>query len=211
MPTLQGQNAPSNSKMARMKLDQTLKQNPEILLRTRAGIEAALASGELTQQELDTVIQLAEATIQNPSLYPRARQFVIQQGIVSEQDVSPTYDEGLILAVLTIGRSMQDDVRVTSSVPRPQGGENAPQAQPQQPQQPQLSMREGGQVDPIANPRAIMSGGAYPKPPTRSYKTELHEGEYVIPSHIVRAKGTDFFNTMLEKGDPQQAGVKTSG
>jgi hypothetical protein len=27
---------------------------------------------------------------------------------------------------------------------------------------------------------------------------QLHEGEFVIPAHIVRAKGTEFFSKMLE-------------
>jgi hypothetical protein len=60
----------------------------------------------------------------------------------------------------------------------------------------------------------MQSGGMQPKP-VPSFKkggmlhgnedgdseavvAQLHEGEFVIPAHIVRAKGTEFFSKMLE-------------
>lgn len=67
----------------------------------------------------------------------------------------------------------------------------------------------------------MQSGGMQPKP-VPSFKkggmlpeknggdeavvAQLHEGEYVIPAHIVRAKGTEFFDKMLQTYTEKSSG-----
>jgi hypothetical protein len=48
---------------------------------------------------------------------------------------------------------------------------------------------------------AFKKGGALPEKvgsADGAVVAKLHEGEYVIPAHIVRAKGTEFFDKMLD-------------
>ena len=46
---------------------------------------------------------------------------------------------------------------------------------------------------------SFKEGGMLPgKDKSRPVVAQLHEGEYVIPSHVVKAKGTEFFDRMLE-------------
>jgi hypothetical protein len=48
---------------------------------------------------------------------------------------------------------------------------------------------------------SLKKGGMLPKRESddddEAVIAQLHEGEYVIPAHIVRAKGTEFFDKML--------------
>jgi hypothetical protein len=52
-----------------------------------------------------------------------------------------------------------------------------------------------------SNMPSLKKGGMLPKNGSDDDEgviAQLHEGEYVIPAHIVRAKGTEFFDKMLE-------------
>ena len=168
-----------NPKMLDMQVQDFMNKNPEVVARIRAAIEAGLQSGELTQQELNMAIQLAQVVLQNPEMYPQIRRFAIQQGLADEQDLSPQYDQGLVMAILMAAKAMQADVQIQSA-----GGQGMQSAQMQQPM---ASMRSGGKLP-------ENSANQYGSIPITA-----HEGEYVIPSHIVKAKGTEFFDSMLEK------------
>jgi len=61
-------------------------------------------------------------------------------------------------------------------------------------------LQSGGMSQQAAMP-AFKKGGALPEKVNSAdgaVVAKLHEGEYVIPAHIVRAKGTEFFDKMLE-------------
>jgi hypothetical protein len=66
-------------------------------------------------------------------------------------------------------------------------------------QQPMMSMAEGGYVS-VGDHAA--AGGKVVGPGTEtsdSIPIRVSKGEFVIPAHVVRAKGVDFFNSLLEK------------
>lgn len=177
------QGGPMNPRMLDMQVQDFMNKNPEAVARIRAAIEAGLQSGELTQQELNMAIQLAQVVLQNPDMYPQIRRFAIQQGLADEQDLSPQYDQGLVMALLMAAKAMQADVQIKSA-----GGQGMGQGmQSAQMQQPMASMRSGGKL-PDNSPNA---DGSIP--------ITAHEGEYVIPRHVVAAKGTEFFDSLLEK------------
>ena len=109
-------------------ITQQLAQNPNAGEQIRRAIMSAMQSGELTAQELNMAIQLIEAAVNNPGLYPQLRQYAVQQGIATEEDLPPQYDKGFIMMLLTVAKSAQQLV---------QGGANV---------MPMQSMKGGGGV-----------------------------------------------------------------
>jgi len=174
------QGAASNPQMLDMQVNEIMSQNPEVVARIRAGIEAGIQSGELDANELNTIIQLAKTVMQNPEMYPQIRQMAIQQGIATEADLPAQFDEGLVMAIIAAGKSMEADVQV-------EGGQ-APMPQP-----PVQEMEFGGMVNGPSHDqggvRVKMKGGG---------EIEVEGGEYVIPKDVVKKKGTDFFDKMLQ-------------
>ena len=171
-----GQNpqAPMDSQMLSMQVNQIATQNPQQVEQIRMAIMEAMQSGELTQQELNMVIQLATVASQNPDMYPQVRTFAIQQGIATEQDLPPQYDQGLIMVLLLAAKSIQNDA----------GGQ---------------SMMQGGA--PAAGVPSMAVGGTVPqsKKADGAVLINGHEGEYVIPSNVVKMKGKEFFDNLVEK------------
>ena len=144
------------------------QQNPQQMQQIQMAVQQAVQSGELTQQELTMIVQMAMVALQNPQMYPQLRQLAIQQGLATEQDLSPQFDPGLLFTLVMIGQSMQ-------------GGQQAAQAQ-----QPMMSMAAGGPL-PTKSPN-----------PDGSIPIRAHEGEYVVPAEVVRAKGTEFFDKLVQ-------------
>mgnify|MGYP001370850549 CR=1 FL=1 len=174
------QGAASNPQMLDMQVNEIMSQNPEVVARIRAGIEAGIQSGELDANELNTIIQLAKTVMQNPEMYPQIRQMAIQRGIATEADLPAQFDEGLVIAIIAAGKSMEADVQI-------EGGQ-APMPQP-----PVQEMEFGGMVNGPSHDqggvRVKMKGGG---------EIEVEGGEYVIPKDVVKKKGTDFFDKMLQ-------------
>jgi hypothetical protein len=160
-------------------ITQGLNQNPQIVQEIQAALMEGLQTGEITPQELNMVVQLTQLAAQNPDMYPYVRRFAIQQGIASEDDLPLQYDEGLLVAMLTVAKAAQQMI---------QGGQNmmageAPMMGAQQ-QMPMASMKEGGTVQGKADaPVPIMA----------------HEGEYVVPKNVVQMKGREFFDRLVEQ------------
>ena len=181
-----GPQEPISPQMIEMQIQDLATRNPQVLTQIKQAINEAIMSGELTQQELNMMVQLATTVMRNPALYPQIRQFAIQQGIATEQDLSPTYDQGLIIAILIAARAAQADV----------GGQNmmaggTPAMAGAAPIQPMMaggapiqSMKNGGRVKGSASEPVVI---------------EAHTGEYVIPKHVVDMKGREFFDRMLEQ------------
>jgi hypothetical protein len=156
-------------------IDQGLSQNPQVVQEIQAELMAGLQSGEVTPQELNMMIQLVQVASQNPDMYPYVRQFAIQQGIATEEDLPPQYDEGLVIALLTVTKSAQQMIQGGQSLMDPMGG--APMGQMQ-------SLKAGGTVEGKPDgPVPIMA----------------HEGEYVIPKNVVQMKGKEFFDKLVEQ------------
>lgn len=171
-----GPQAPMDPGMVEMQVQDFATRNPQVLAQIKQAINEAIMTGELTQQELNMMVQLATTVLRNPALYPQIRQFAIQQGIATEQDLSPEYDQGLIIAILIAARAAQADV----------GGQNmmAGGTPAMAGAAPIQSMKDGGRVRGEASEPVMI---------------EAHTGEYVIPKHVVDMKGREFFDRMLEQ------------
>ena len=170
----------TNPAMVDGQINQTLSQNPEVVARIRAAIEAGIQSGELDANQLNMIIQLARTVQQNPSMYPQIRQMAIQRGLVPAEDMPEQYDEGLITAIIMAAKAMEADVQI----------EGAEMMQPQPPQM----MNEGGV---LIGPSHAQGG--IPVKVAGVNNAEMEGGEYVIPKNVVRAKGTEFFDKMLKQ------------
>jgi hypothetical protein len=130
--------------------------------------------------------------LQNPDLYPNLRQLAIQQGFATEQDLSPQYDQGIIILVLIATRIAKQIF---------EGGGGMSTAVPQQQMQ---NFAMGGMVDDKTVRPGDMAamGGKVEGPGTGtsdSVPIRVSTGEYVIPAHVVKMKGKEFFDSMLEK------------
>jgi deferrochelatase/peroxidase EfeB len=156
--------------MMNMQLNQFANQQPEQMAQIKQAVMESMQAGELTPQELNMMVQLATVASQNPEMYPNVRRFAIQQGIATEQDLPQQYDAGLVFTILLAARAVQSEM----------GGGGMPQAGPVP------SMAQGGKVPPSRK-----SDG--------SVLINAHEGEYVIPANVVKMKGKEFFDSMVEK------------
>lgn len=176
-PGMQMQGAPMNPQMMEMQLNQFASQNPQQVAQIRQAVMEAVQSGELDQQELNTIVQLTTLAAQNPEMYPYVRRFAIQQGLSTEQDLPEQFDQGLVFVLLLVARAVQQDI----------GGQN---------------MMQGGTAD-MAQPGmpSMAKGGPVPdsKKPGGGVVIEAHEGEYVVPANVVKMKGREFFDRMLEQ------------
>jgi hypothetical protein len=172
-----GAQGPMSPQMLEMQINQFATQRPQEMAQIRQVIMQELQSGALTQQELNTIVQLATVAAQNPEMYPYVRNFAIQQGIATEQDLPPQYDQGLVFILLLAARAVQADM----------GGQN---------------MMQGGSPAMAGNAIPSMAqGGMTPdsKKSDGSVLINAHEGEYVIPKRVVEMKGKEFFDTLVEK------------
>lgn len=141
-------------------------------------------------------VQLARAAAQNPQLYPRLRQLAIQRGLATEADLPPEYDQGIVFALLLAGEAVQ----------RMMGNQQVPQPEAQG-----AAMADGG----VVTPGAYAAGGGVAMGSPTGDKTgraddipiRVSGGEYVIPAHVVQAKGTEFFDRMLAQynGSPDKS------
>lgn len=168
-PQMTGQGQGISPQMIDMQVNQFMNQNPQQVQQIAQAIMQAIQSGEITMEELNQAEQYAKLAVQNPDMYPYIRNLLIQQGIATEDTISPQYDSGLIFTVLLAVKAVKQNMS---------GGT--------QPTQPMPSMADGG---PIPKSKEV-DGGVLIK---------AHEGEYVIPAHVVKMKGREFFDSMLDK------------
>ena len=163
--------------MIEMQVNQFAAQNPQQVQQIAQEVLQAIQSGELTMDMLNMIEQLAKVAIQNPEMYPYIRNFLIQQGIATEDTMSPQFDPGLIFVVLLAIRSIRSGGAQISPGGVPMGME----ANPAIP-----SMAKGGSV-----PDSKKADGGV--------LINAHEGEYVIPKNVVQMKGKEFFDNLVEK------------
>lgn len=174
-------------------IGRVIQQNPQVVQQIQQVIMEALQSGEMTMEQLNTAVQLAMAAAQNPALYPRLRQLAIQRGLASEQELPQEYDQGIVFAILLAGTAAQQMM----------GGQQMQQPAPQM-------LANGGRVETFGDTfrPGFNLGGDIPEEwsPTgdRTGRADdipirVSGGEYVIPKHVVEAKGTEFFDRLLEQ------------
>jgi hypothetical protein len=175
-PQVTGQGEGMTPQMIDMQVNQFMNQNPQQVQQIVQAIMQAMQTGEITMEELNQAEQYAKLAVQNPEMYPYIRNFLIQQGIATEDVLSPQYDSGLIFTVLLAVKAVK------------KGGAQAAGA-------PQAG------VQPTANMPSMADGGPIPKSKSvdGGVLIKAHEGEYVIPAHVVKMKGREFFDSMLDK------------
>jgi hypothetical protein len=158
---------PLSMDVINQELQTMMQNNPQMVQELRAELTALMQSGELTPQELNQAVQLAQAALQNPEIYPQLRAFAIEQGIGTEEDIPQEYDQGMLIMMVIAGRALQE------------GGGGQGQGQ-----MPVPSFQEGGPV--------------VGKMPGAPVVAEVHDGEFVIPSDVVRRIGEEKLEKMIE-------------
>ena len=169
-------------------INDMMRKNPQMVQQIQNTIQAGLQSGELTQQELNMAVQLATVALQNPEMYPYVRNFAIQQGLADEQSLSPQYDEGLLFVILLAARIAQQSMGGQNMI---QGGSPAMAGN-----QPQMAMANGGQVSDGTQGGKVVGPG---HDTSDNITIAVSPGEYVIPAKIVKMKGKEFFDSLLDK------------
>jgi hypothetical protein len=186
-------------------IQRVLQNNPQAITQMRQVIMQAIQSGELTMEQLNTAVQLATAAAQNPALYPRLRQLAIQRGLATEQDLPPQYDQGIVFALLMAGAAVQQELQGAQASGPMQQLANGGRVQTfNDTFRPGFNM--GGDIPEEWSPTNDRTGRA------DDIQIRVSGGEYVIPKHVVEAKGTDFFDMLLDKykkGDKDEGKSKS--
>jgi len=185
-----GNNTPIPSQQMQAEAQRIIREHPQEFLQVKNLVQQAVQAGEVTMEELNLAGQLATAAAQNPQLWPQLRNFAVQRGLAEEQDLPQQYDQGLVFTLILAIQAIQGQPGSPGAVPQAQGQPPQPVgAAPQaQGQAPRAGLKAGGEV-----PSSRNRDG--------SVAITAHDGEFVIPAHVVRKKGTDFFEKMIEKDD----------
>lgn len=178
MPNEPALGATSSAPMTPAQIEQEaqrfVQQHPEEAQKVQALIALAIQTGELTSQELNTAVQLAKTALANPAAYPQIRQFAIQNGLGTEQDIPQEIDQGMLYVLIVAGKS--------SAAAGPQG--NAMSGQGPTP------TMENGVLPEYKN------GGMTGNTP---HLAKLHPREYVIPEDALLYHGKKFFDARVNE------------
>jgi hypothetical protein len=169
-----GQGRPLNFAAIDQQAQQFMQQNPQQVEQIKAQVQQAMAAGEVDAQSLNMFVQVATTALQNPEMWPQLRQVLIQQGMLDAEDIGEEYDQGFLIILYIIGKTMGGG-QMTTPAPMSAG------------QAPQMSMEKGGPLP------------AKSKNPDGSIPINAHEGEYVIPADVVRKVGTDHLDKLIAK------------
>jgi hypothetical protein len=176
------QGRPLNFAAIDQQAQQFMQQHPEQVEQIRAQVEQAMATGEVDAQSLNMFVQIATTALQNPEMWPQLRQVLIRQGMLDAEDIGEEYDQGFLIVLYIIGKTMGP-----GGMPQ-QGAAPQQGAMPMSAgQAPQMSMETGGALPPKS------------KNPDGSIPINAHEGEYVIPADVTRRLGTDHFDKLIAK------------
>ena len=174
-----GQGRPLNFAAIDQQAQQFMQQNPQQVEQIKAQVQQAMDAGEIDAQSLNMFVQVATTALQNPEMWPQLRQVLIRQGMLDAEDVGEEYDQGFLIILYIIGKTMGSGAQAPAAVQQP-----APMSAGQAPQ---MSMAEGG-------PLPAKSAN-----PDGSIPINAHEGEYVIPADVTRRLGTDHFDKLIAK------------
>jgi len=76
-----------------------VKQTPQVQQAVDI-IEAQLSRAPIMPEDLDEIIKMLEAVVEDPRRYPEVRAAAVKDGIISEQEAPAEYDPQFVLAVL---------------------------------------------------------------------------------------------------------------
>lgn len=161
---------------------QFMQQNPQQVQQIRAEVERAMAEGEVDAQSLNMFVQIATTALQNPEMWPQLRQVLLRQGMLDAEDIGEEYDQGFLIVLYIIGKSMGNMGMPAAPAAPGQGPAPMSAGQPTE-----MSMKAGGPLP------------AKSKNPDGSIPINAHEGEYVIPADVTRRLGTDHFDKLIAK------------
>lgn len=197
IPGMPGLSGPSSGGMGLQQMEiearRFVQQNPQQVAQIREAIEEALAEGDITMDQVSVISNMAKVALQNPEMYPQLRQAVAAQGIVGDDELPDQFDQGTMFILLLIGQIMQQapaQGMQSPAMPGMQAAGSVPAAP-----------APGSAQPPIPGAPSMATGGSLPPEspnPDGSIPINAHEGEYVIPSHVVRAKGTEFFDKLVQ-------------
>lgn len=191
MPQQGAGQPPMNPQLAQAHMADMLAKNPQVTGQLTAVIQHAIQTGQISPPQLHMAVQMCQAVLNNPALWPQLRNFAVQRGLCGPNDLPQQYDQGLVLTILTAARAYEQS----------QGGQQGAammQGQPGQPPQqgqPQ-GMANGGMV---RGPGTGTSDSVPAQNTSTGQPAALSNGEFVIPADVVAAKGKDFFNTLVKK------------
>lgn len=174
-----------NSAQVMQQVNQILR-NPQMKQRLVGRAQQLMATGELTPDEVMTMARVAEAAMFNPQLYPQLRQFVAEQGL---SPLPPSYDPSVIVRIMAIAKALQEAQPAT-----PPG--QVPPTQQASMESPVPGMANGGYLRGPGNGRSDSIGTVNE---SSGQPVKVANGEYVIPEHVVRAKGREFFDNLLRR------------
>lgn len=191
IPGMPGLSGPSAGGMGPQQMElearRFVQQHPEQVAQIREAVQEAMDDGDITQQQLVVLTNMARVALQNPEMYPQLKQAIISQGILEQDELPPEFDQGVMFIFLLISQVMQSSAPVQPGMQAAGGSDvAAPTPGSAQPPGQMPSMKKGGAL-PARSPN---DDGSIP--------IRAHEGEYVVPSHVVRAKGTEFFDKLVQ-------------
>lgn len=212
-----GQSPTVDPHMASMRIDQAIQQHPEL-----AGqLQQAAQQMGITPQNAQQVSQIVMLAMQRPELYPQIRQYCIQTFGLDDADMPPQFDPQFLSVLAVLAHVASGGAGLTAPPPPDTGGppmapmQGAPGSGPpggappagQPPGQPQMQGQPPTQLDqpPMQAPagqRPMQGGGGVQGPGTGtsdSIPARLSDGEFVIPADVVKAKGTEFFQKLLDQ------------
>tara|TARA_A100001035_G_C27778058_1_gene500166 strand:- start:758 stop:1474 length:717 start_codon:yes stop_codon:yes gene_type:complete len=117
---------PQNPQMVEAQIQEFMTNNPQQVEEARAMLQQAMQEEGVTPADVNMLVQLANVAMGNPSMYPQLIRQLKQQGI-AEDDMSESYDEGLLIMILIMGRLLGEE-----------GGVQPPR------QEPVMNMMHGG-------------------------------------------------------------------
>lgn len=160
-------------------------RDPRLKQEIAARAQALMDSGELTTDEVQIMARVAEAAMYNQQLYPQLRQFVAEQGMTP---LPAAYDPATIVKIMAIARVLQE---VQPATPP---GQVPPVEQAQV--SPPPGMKQGGLINGPGTGRSDSIGTINR---SSGEPVSVANNEYIIPEHVVRIKGREFFDKLLAR------------
>jgi len=188
-----GMGPDTSPQMIEMRVNQ-MARNPQFRQKIMETMQPLMQSGELTPQEITVMGQIATASMQNPKLYPQLRQFVAAQGM---SPLPPSYDPMTIIKILSVTRALEQS---GGGMAQPGQGQPTPAGQIPPTSQAQMVNPTGGpDGGMLQGPGTGRSDSIGTQNLSTGGPVKVSNGEYVIPEHVVRAKGRDFFDALLRR------------
>jgi hypothetical protein len=208
IPGLPGLSGPSNGGMGLQQMElearRFVQQNPQQVAEIREAVQEALSDGDITMDQVKVLSNMARVALQNPEMYPQLKQAILSQGIMEQDELPEEFDQGVMFILLLIGQIVQDPAQgaMPPGSPGVAAGGGTGDAVAAPPGAAPGSAQPSGAPVPMEEGMPTMAtGGSLPPQspnPDGSIPIKAHEGEYVIPSHVVRAKGTEFFDKLVQ-------------